>query len=122
MIKLVFNTKTYRLKNYDLSFKMPSPRGTVESFGGFTTVFTQYGDSKETYTLKTNFRKRDLYSLFLQDLYSTPKFDMYVLNEDIGDFELKGTYTWTGNFTEKTVDDKVRHFNKEISFSFIRVV
>ena len=122
MIKLVINSKNYIIRDYDISYKMPSSRSTVESYGGFVSVFTQYGKSKETYTLKTNFRKRDVYALFLNDLNSATKFDMYILNDNTKEFELKGTYTWTGDFTEKTVDDKVRKFNKEISFSFIRVV
>lgn len=122
MIKLIINSKKYFIYDYDLSYKMPSSRSTVESYGGFVSVFTQYGKTKETYTLKTNFRKRDLYSLFLQDLNEASKFDMYILNEDTKEFELKGTYTWTGDYTERTIDDKVRKFNKEVSFSFIRVV
>ena len=122
MIKLVINSKNYIIRDYDISYKMPSSRSTVESYVGFVSVFTQYGKSKEAYTLKTNFRKRDVYALFLNDLNSATKFDMYILNDNTKEFELKGTYTWTGDFTEKTVDDKVRKFNKEISFSFIRVV
>ena len=122
MIKLIINSKKYFIYDYDLSYKMPSTRSTVESYGGFVSVFTQYGKTKETYTLKTNFRKRDLYSLFLKDLNEASKFDMYILNEDTKEFELKGTYTWTGDYTERTIDDKVRKFNKEVSFSFIRVV
>ena len=101
MIKLVINSKNYIIRDYDISYKMPSSRSTVESYGGFVSVFTQYGKSKETYTLKTNFRKRDVYALFLNDLNSATKFDMYILNDNT-------------NNVSKTQDINVTYKNKNL--------
>ena len=124
MLKLVFNNKIYRILDYDLSLQNPSTKSTVESFGGFTTVYTVYGDSKESYTIKISFRDRATLNSFKNDLFAPDikSFTMQEYNDDAKLFETVGEYTFTGNYTEKIVSDPVRKFKREISFSFKRII
>lgn len=124
MLKLVFEDRSYLIKDYDLSLKQPSVHQVVESYGGYSSIYSLYGDSKETKTIKCTFRKKDKYKQFLLDLFSpTIKFFyMYEINYDTGDFELVGQYCFTGDFNEKTISDPVRKFKKEISFNAVRTV
>ena len=124
MLKLKFNTKIYKINDYDLSFKNPSTKSIVESFGGFTTVYTVYGDSKETYTIKIILRDKATLDSLKNDLFAPDikSFTMFEYNNGTKLFETVGEYTFTGDYSEKIVSDPVRKFKREISFSFKRII
>ena len=70
MLKLVFEDRAYIIKDYNLSMKQPSTKQVVESYGGYSSIYSLYGDSKETKTIKCTFRKKDVYKKFTSDLFS----------------------------------------------------